>query len=242
MIGIIGGTGLSSFHQGEAAGNRLTPYGETSATMIRSEIDGTSVLFLARHGEPHSIPPHRVNYRANIWAFKQLGVSKLVAVNAVGGISAEMPAGSLVIPDQIVDYSYGRDHTFYDGDNDQLEHIDFSFPFSTELRQSLVAAAAASYIDIIDGATLGVTQGPRLESAAEINRMDSDGCELVGMTAMPEAALARELGIDYASICLVVNPAAGRSDSLITMEQINDVIQFGMTDVRRLLMAAIANL
>jgi 5'-deoxy-5'-methylthioadenosine phosphorylase len=240
MIGIIGGTGLSSFHQGEPVGNLLTPYGETSATIIRSEIDGTSVFFLARHGDPHSIPPHRVNYRANIWELKQLGVSQLIAVNAVGGISAEMPAGSLVIPDQIVDYSYGRDHTFYDGDNDQLEHIDFSFPFTTGLRQFLVATAAASHIDVIDGATLGVTQGPRLESAAEINRMDSDGCELVGMTGMPEAALARELGIDYASICLVVNPAAGRSDSLITMEQINDVIQFGMTDVKRLLLAAIA--
>lgn len=242
MIGIIGGTGLSSFHHGESAADRLTPYGKTSAAIIRSEIDGTSVLFMARHGEPHNIPPHRVNYRANIWAFKQLGVGKLIAVNAVGGISTEMPAGSLVIPDQIVDYSYGRDHTFYDGDTDQLEHIDFSFPFATGLRQFIADAAAATNIDIIDGATLGVTQGPRLESAAEINRMDSDGCELVGMTAMPEAALARELGIDYASICLVVNPAAGRGHSLISMEQINDVIQFGMTDVKRLLLAAIARL
>ncbi len=240
MMGIIGGTGLNSFHQGAPAGDRLTPYGETSTDIIRSEIEGASVLFLARHGEPHRIPPHRVNYRANIWALKQLGVSKLVAVNAVGGISSEMPAGSLIIPDQIVDYSYGRDHTFYDGDNGQLEHIDFSFPFTNELRKSIADAASASNINVINGATLGVTQGPRLESAAEINRMDSDGCELVGMTAMPEAALARELGIDYASICLVVNPAAGRSNALITMEQINDVLQFGMTDVRRLLLAVIA--
>ncbi len=241
MIGIIGGTGLSSFHQGRSVGDRLTPYGETSAAIIGSEIEGIPVCFLARHGDPHRIPPHKVNYRANIWAFKELGVSKLVAVNAVGGITSEMPAGSLVIPDQIVDYTYGRDHTFYDGNNNELEHIDFSFPFASGLRQLIVAAAAASNINIIDGATLGVTQGPRLESAAEINRMESDGCELVGMTAMPEAALARELSIDYASICLVVNPAAGRGHSVITMDQINDVIQFGITDVRRLLMAAIVN-
>ena len=241
MIGIIGGTGLSSFHQGRSVGDRLTPYGETSAAIIGSEIEGIPVCFLARHGDPHRIPPHKVNYRANIWAFKELGVSKLVAVNAVGGITSEMPAGSLVIPDQIVDYTYGRDHTFYDGNNNELEHIDFSFPFAAGLRQLIVTAAAASNINIIDGATLGVTQGPRLESAAEINRMESDGCELVGMTAMPEAALARELSIDYASICLVVNPAAGRGHSVITMDQINDVIQFGMTDVRRLLMAAIVS-
>jgi len=219
MIGVIGGTGLSSLDRGDEVGERLTPY-----------------------GEHHHIPPHCVNYRANIWALKQLGVGKLLAVNAVGGISAEMPARSIVIPDQIVDYSYGRAHTFYDGETDQLEHVDFSFPYDAALRLRVVEAASANSIAVIDGATVGVTQGPRLETAAEINRLDSDGCDLVGMTAMPEAALARELGVDYASICLVVNPAAGRGHSLITMEQIRQVVDDGAIQVKRLLQATIAQL
>lgn len=242
MIGVIGGTGLSSLDRGDEVGERLTPYGETSAAIVRSDMDGVPVLFLARHGEHHHIPPHCVNYRANIWALKQLGVGKLLAVNAVGGISAEMPARSIVIPDQIVDYSYGRAHTFYDGETDQLEHVDFSFPYDAALRLRVVEAASANSIAVIDGATVGVTQGPRLETAAEINRLDSDGCDLVGMTAMPEAALARELGVDYASICLVVNPAAGRGHSLITMEQIRQVVDDGAIQVKRLLQATIAQL
>jgi 5'-methylthioinosine phosphorylase len=242
MIGIIGGTGLTEFAKGDICGERKTPYGETSGEIIRLLIDGQNVFFLARHGHPHTIPPHKVNYRANLWALKQLGVSRLLAVNAVGGITQPMIAGALVIPSQIIDYSYGREHTFSDGNNEKLEHIDFSYPFSAPLRQALIDTAAECSLTTIDQAVYGVTQGPRLETAAEIKRMRKDGCDIVGMTAMPEAALARELGIDYASICLVVNPAAGCSDQLITMADIHRVTDSGMEQIRQWLKVAIAAL
>ncbi|WP_101759608.1 S-methyl-5'-thioinosine phosphorylase [Oceanicoccus sp. KOV_DT_Chl] len=233
MLAIIGGTGLNDFQQGATVGERLTPYGETSAAIIQTQLNGRDVVFLARHGSPHRIPPHKVNYRANLWALKQLGVDRVLAVNAVGGIHPSMPAGAIVIPDQLVDYSYDREHTFFDGVaiGDQaaaLEHVDFSYPYSASLRQALLSAAEHIGLAVSDKAVYAVTQGPRLETAAEINRLERDGCDIVGMTAMPEAVLARELGIDYASICLVVNPAAGRSSTLITMDDIHRVIASGM--------------
>ncbi|MGK0500277.1 MAG: 5'-methylthioinosine phosphorylase [Oceanicoccus sp.] len=239
MLAIIGGTGLSSFQGGEVLGDRSTPYGATSADIIQTSIAGQRLFFLARHGNPHQIPPHKINYRANLWALQQLGVSDIIAVNAVGGISADMPVGAMVMPLQLIDYSYGREHTFFDGDGLDLEHIDFTHPFCPLLRQRLIAAAAASGLKLIDKGVYGVVQGPRLETAAEIDRMESDGCDLVGMTAMPEAALARELSINYASLCLVVNPAAGRSDTEISMADIQRVIDTGMSRVRDLLTAAI---
>ncbi|MCP3907906.1 MAG: S-methyl-5'-thioinosine phosphorylase [Oceanicoccus sp.] len=242
MLAIIGGTGLNEFSQGEEVGERHNHYGYTSAAIIQSEIEGHQVCFLARHGNPHSIAPHQINYRANLWALKQLGVSQILAVNAVGGITPSMAAGALVCPDQLIDYTYDRQHTLYDGADDKLEHIDFSYPFSQRLRTALSNAAAHCSLPLLDKAVYGVTQGPRLETAAEINRMDRDGCDIVGMTAMPEAALARELELDYASLCLVVNPAAGRSDTLITMDDIHRVVDTGMVKVRALLTAAPAEL
>ncbi|MFA7553609.1 MAG: S-methyl-5'-thioinosine phosphorylase [Spongiibacteraceae bacterium] len=242
MLGIIGGTGLNAFHQGSVLALTDTPYGAVSTAMIRSEIGGRSIVFLARHGSPHSIAPDKINYRANIWALKHSGVTQVLAINAVGGINPAMPAGALVIPDQLIDYSYGRKQTFYDGDDGRLEHIDFGEPFSQDLRQKVIDAAGACSLDIIDGGVYGVTQGPRLETAAEINRMERDGCDVVGMTAMPEAALARELQLDYASICLVVNPAAGRGDSPITMADIHRVVDSGMIKVCHLLTQTISTL
>ena len=247
MLAIIGGTGLNQFHQGEASDLRSTPYGETSAAVIQSSIAGKQVCFLARHGSPHTIPPHKINYRANLWALQQLGVTQVLAVNAVGGINASMPAGALVVPDQLVDYSYGREHTFYDGvavggSEASLEHIDFSYPFSESLRGVLLATAQQCGLAVSQSGVYAVSQGPRLETAAEINRFENDGCDIVGMTAMPEAALARELGLEYASLCLVVNPAAGRSAALITMDDIHRVIDAGMESVRQLLAATIAQL
>lgn len=245
MLAIIGGTGLSEFQCGKPCDLRATPYGETSAEIIETQIDDRSVCFLARHGNPHAIPPHKINYRANLWALKQLGVSQIVAVNAVGGISASMPVGALVIPDQLVDYTHGREHTFFDGCTAggeilPLEHIDFSYPFSIILREQLLAAAQQCGLTVSEEAVYAATQGPRLETAAEINRLERDGCDIVGMTAMPEAALAREIGLDYASVCLVVNPAAGRSAELITMDDIHQVIESGMGKLRQLLLAVIA--
>jgi len=180
-----------------------------------------------------------VNYRANLWALKELAVSRIIAVNAVGGINPTMPPESIVIPDQLIDYSYGREQSFFDGLSQPLDHIDFSQPFSPACCQDIAQAAQVQSIAVHRGGVYGVTQGPRLETVAEINRMANDGCDMVGMTAMPEAALARELGIDYASICLVVNPAAGRADGVISMADIHAVIERGMLNVKRLLLEVI---
>ena len=239
MIGVIGGTGLNTFQQGSVLESPNTPYGEVSAAITQQAIAQRTVFFLARHGSPHRIPPHKINYRANLWALKQLGVTQVIAVNAVGGITSPMQAGTLVIPDQIVDYTYSREHTFFDGSGGDLDHVDFSYPFSESLREVLVVAASTIGATIVNRGVYAATQGPRLESAAEVDRLERDGCDVVGMTAMPEAALARELSIEYASVCLVVNPAAGRSDKLITMDDIQAVIDSGMDRVRALLAQAI---
>jgi 5'-methylthioinosine phosphorylase len=241
-IAVIGGTGLN-----DMAGAALieqhyvdTPYGATSAPVQIVAVGTRHCAFLARHGQPHHIPPHRVNYRANLWALRAQGCSKVIAVNAVGGISAALAAGCLVIPDQIIDYTSGREHTLYDGTAAALEHVDFSYPYTAQLRALLLQASRSTGIAALDGGVYGATQGPRLESAAEIERMARDGCDLVGMTGMPEAALARELGLAYAALCLVVNPAAGRAPGEITMAQINAVLATGMQQVRTVLAAALS--
>ena len=230
MIGVIGGTGFDSLEGFEEIRRDTidTPWGPPSAPIIRRACDESEFVFLARHGEGHTIAPHKINYRANLAALKLVGVSNVVALTAVGGIHPTTAPGSVVLPDQLVDYTWGRDHTFYDGEplptwvpGDTLEHIDFSRPFSEPLRKRLKAAADTRGVKLLDGGVCGVTQGPRLETAAEIDRLDTDGADLVGMTAMPEAALARELGMDYAVISMVVNAAAGRSEDPINMEVIH---------------------
>lgn len=236
---VIGGTGLSSLCDGMTIGERNTPYGETSADLISGDQAGQPFAFLARHGNPHTIPPHCVNYRANIWALKQAGVKHIIAINAVGGINDNMPSGALVFPDQLIDYTYGRDHTYSDSDQVALEHIDFSAPFSLQIIDTLKESASKLGFQYHTPATYGVTQGPRLETAAEIIRMERDGCDIVGMTAMPEAALAAELGMSYASICLVVNPAAGKSNKPITLDDIHAVLAAGIDDIKELLKVVI---
>lgn len=241
-LGIIGGTGLNAlFADGFETLNIETPYGKLSSHLSVSTINGVPVAFLPRHGSPHHIPPHKINYRANIWALRQAGIERIVAVNAVGGISPNMVTGALVVPDQLIDYTWDREHTYFDGEAESgLEHFDFSYPFDASLREALQQAAAGlTGVELVPGGTYGVTQGPRLETAAEINRMARDGCDVVGMTAMPEAGLARELEMAYASLCLVVNPAAGRSDTEITMEDINRVVEQGMRRVRDVLSGAV---
>ncbi|MDX9875706.1 MAG: S-methyl-5'-thioinosine phosphorylase [Spongiibacteraceae bacterium] len=250
-IAIIGGTGLNQMAELAPLDERrpVTPYGETSAPLQLLQRDGVAFWFLARHGQPHRIPPHRVNYRANLWALRDAGVREVIAVNAVGGITERAATGAVVVPDQIVDYTYGREHTFYDGvvglrsDMAQhgvtcaaaLEHVDFGEPYSAGLRQRLLEAAQAAGVAAVDGGVYGATQGPRLETAAEIRRMERDGCDLVGMTGMPEAALARELGLAYAALCLVVNPAAGKAPGEITMADIQRVLEQGMGQVTAVL-------
>lgn len=243
-IAIIGGTGLTKL-DGPAIAQSLavtTALGAPSSLLQCGTWAGKDVVFLARHGHPHALPPHKVNYRANLLALKEQGVEAILAVNAVGGIHANMQSGVIAIPDQIIDYTHGRDGTFFDGDYLPLQHIDFTYPYSETLRQAILDAAATAQINVENFGVYGATQGPRLETIAEIKRMEIDGCDLVGMTGMPEAALARELGIPYASICLVVNPAAGKSAGEITMDDINAVIATGMQRVRDLLAATLERL
>ena len=241
-IAIIGGTGLTSLEGLEATEETAvdTPWGVPSGPVVRGRFAGRDVLFLARHGPGHTIPPHRVNYRANIWALKQLGVERVVAVAAVGGIHPAFAPAAVAIPDQIVDYTWSRAQTFHEDDLDEVVHIDFTEPYSARVRGGLVAAAADAGIAIVDWGTYGVTQGPRLESAAEIDRMERDGCHVVGMTGMPEAALAREAGLDYAHCAVVVNAAAGRGDGPITMDEIRRHLEVGMRAVHGLLASYLA--
>jgi 5'-methylthioinosine phosphorylase len=241
-VAIIGGSGLTNLKNLKITRREVirTPYGEPSAPMVFGELAGREAVFLPRHGAGHTIPPHDVNYRANIWALKQTGVNNVVAVNAVGGISSGyMTPGSLVIPDQIIDYTYGREHTFFGSESKQVTHVDFTWPYCEELRQILIQAAARAKLDAIGQGTYGATQGPRFESAAEIRRMERDGADVVGMTGMPEAGLARELELCYASVAVVSNPAAGKSREVISLREIEKYLETGMARVRLLLEQAI---
>jgi 5'-deoxy-5'-methylthioadenosine phosphorylase len=236
-LAVIGGTGLDQLPELRIV-DRVTvetPYGAPSAAVSVGELQGRRVGFLARHGDDHHLPPHKVNYRANLWALHSLGVRKVIAVAAVGGITGEMRPARLVFPDQIVDYTWGREHSYWDGAaGSQMLHADFSEPYSPALRERCIAAARALGLDAVEAGVYGATQGPRLESPAEIRRMARDGCDLVGMTGMPEAGLARELGLQYACCAVVVNWAAGVGTGDIHAE-IETCIDEGMGKVRRLL-------
>lgn len=238
-LAIIGGTGLSQLADLKIikSDSLSTPYGAPSAEFITGELNGKEVIFLARHGNPHSIVPHKINYCANIWGLKQLGVGNIIAVAAVGGITPEMIPAHIVIPDQIIDYSYGRKHTFFEGQGDPVTHIDFSYPYSQTLRARLIHAAKQAGVSISPIGTYGCTQGPRLETAAEIKRMEQDGCDLVGMTGMPEAALAKELAINYATVSVVANWAAGKTEGEITLSEIEQNLHKGMANAAELLKA-----
>jgi 5'-methylthioadenosine phosphorylase/5'-methylthioinosine phosphorylase len=232
-LAIIGGTGLTRLAhlQIERRERVSTPYGEPSAELVFGRLHDQELVFLARHGDPHVTPPHKVNYRANIRALQQVGVSSILAVAAVGGIRADMVPGKIAVPDQIIDYTYGRAHTFFEDDLAQVTHIDFTRPYSEWLREKLLTAAEVAGIAVIDGGVYGCTQGPRLETAAEIARLERDGCDLVGMTGMPEAALARELDLDYACCAVVANWAAGKQAGEITLAEIEANLVAGMADL-----------
>jgi 5'-deoxy-5'-methylthioadenosine phosphorylase len=236
-IAIIGGTGLDQLDGLQIAEKIAvdTPYGAPSAPIQKGIYNGKAVFFLARHGEQHEWPPHRVNYRANMYALKQLGVTQVIAVNAVGGIHHDMGPAVICVPDQIIDYTWGRIHTYSDDAQSPLQHIDFTYPYAEQTRELLLRAADAAGVIALARGVYGCTQGPRLETIAEIRRMQRDGCDLVGMTAMPEAPLAREIGVDYASLCVVANWAAGCTDELITMEAIDATLKVGMENIRKVL-------
>jgi 5'-methylthioinosine phosphorylase len=213
-LAVIGGTGvyrLASLEAAEAFEGD-TPWGAPSGPVRIGTIRGRRVAFLARHGEGHSLPPHRVNYRANLWQLKQLGAARVLAINTVGGITERFGPQVLALPDQLIDYTWGRAASFWDGEGGEVLHVDFGDPYTPSLRAEVLAAAARAGTALVDGGCYGATQGPRLETRAEIARMRRDGCDLVGMTGMPEAGLARELGLDYACLAVVANWAAGCSD------------------------------
>jgi len=239
LLGIIGGSGLTRLNALEIHRQELvtTPYGDPSAPLTFGRFDGAPVVFLPRHGAPHTIPPHRVNYRANLWAMKDAGVDHVVGMAAVGGITAAMGPGVLAVPDQVIDYTWGRAHTLFEADLSSVTHIDFTDPYCDELRQVLLQAAERAGVEVYDGGTYAATQGPRLESTAEILRLERDGCDLVGMTGMPEASLARELGLCYASLALSVNWAAGKGEGPITMAEIERNLEHGMAKARKILAA-----
>jgi 5'-methylthioinosine phosphorylase len=241
-LAVIGGSGLYQLAGLENAQRHVleTPYGAPSGAIVVGDFAGKRLAFLARHGESHSVPPHRVNYRANVWALHQLGARKVVGVNAVGGIRADMGPRVIVVPDQVIDYTHGRYTSFCDIDGAEVKHIDFSEPYTASLRHALLAAASRAGIAAIDGGCYGATQGPRLETRAEIARMKRDGCDLVGMTGMPEAALARELELDYACLALVANFAAGCGDEEeISIEEIFAHLAAATAEVPKILGALI---
>jgi 5'-methylthioinosine phosphorylase len=224
-IALIGGTGLYRL----AALDNVeefatpTPYGDASGPVRIGQLGAHTVAFLARHGESHSVPPHRINYRANLWLLREAGAKRIVAVNAVGGITQAWAPAVLGLPDQLIDYTWGRISTLCEEPGTEVLHVDFGDPYTPALRRALLAAAKAAGVDMLDGGCYGVTQGPRLETRAEVARLRRDGCDLVGMTAMPEAALARELGLDYACLALVANWAAGcgpEPEREITMDEV----------------------
>lgn len=239
MLAIIGGSGLTQLANLEVVRREVvrTPYGDPSGAITFGTIRGQPVAFLARHGYGHTIPPHRVNYRANIWALAQQNVKYILGVASVGGIRDDLKPGTLAVPDQLIDYTYGREFTYFHGTDRSVVHVDFTEPYCEALRQRLLSAAGAAGEALVPGGTYGVTQGPRLETKAEIDRLERDGADMVGMTGMPEAALARELNLCYAHIAVIVNYAAGRGDSLhgIKLADVNAVASEALARVHRII-------
>lgn len=241
-LAIIGGTGLTRLPGLRSTGESSldTPWGPASAPVVKGLMAGREVFFMARHGDPHRIPPHRVNYRANLWALKEAGADEILAVNAVGGIHPAMGVGHFCVPHQLIDYTWGRQSTYFEEELEAVTHIDFTHPYDESLRQRLIGVLARVGVAHSAYGVYAATQGPRLETAAEISLLERDGCDIVGMTGMPEAALARELGMPYASLSLVVNPAAGKGQGVITMAEIEKVMEGGMEQARTIINAMIA--
>ena len=239
MLAIIGGSGLTQLANLEVSRRKVarTPYGEASGPLTFGRICARDVIFLARHGYGHTIPPHEVNYRANLWALKDAGADGVVSVASVGAIRKDLKPGSLAIPQQMIDYTWGRRSTFFEGPGTPVSHIDFTEPFSASLRELLLRAAAGAREKVFDGGVYAATQGPRLETAAEINRLERDGADMVGMTGMPEAVLAREISLEYATVAVVANYAAGRCDSAhaVPLDKIGVILEEAMGRVRRII-------
>jgi 5'-methylthioinosine phosphorylase len=243
-LAIIGGSGFTRLEGLQITRREVvhTPYGEASAPLTHGLLGGRRIVFLPRHGAGHTIAPHKINYRANIWALRDIGARRVLAMAAVGGITPPMEPGSIVIPSQIIDYTYGRDNTFFETDLTEVTHIDFTDPYCAELRERLLHAGQSVGLMLVESGTYAATQGPRLETAMEIKRLERDGCDVVGMTGMPEAALAREMGLCYATCAVVANWAAGKGAGTITMEQIETTLSGAMGPARTLLTQLVSEL
>ena len=236
MIAIIGGSGLTQLANLEITHRQIvrTPYGEPSGPLTFGRIGSRQVAFLARHGYGHTLAPHEINYRANLWALNAQQAKRVIAVCTVGAISPALSAGMIALPDQIIDYTWGRPSTYFEGAEQPVTHIDFTHPYDEETRRMALEAARDAGVPLFDGGTYAATQGPRLETKAEIDRIERDGATMVGMTGMPEAALARELKLAYAALAVVVNPAAGRGASAhaVSIDDIARVVEETMGGVR----------
>jgi 5'-methylthioinosine phosphorylase len=252
MLVFIGGTGFTQLPGFKTSRELaiITPYSDQAVMLACGYLGGSAqqIGFLPRHGAGHSLPPHRINYRANVFALREAGATAILAVNAVGGIHADMGPGVIAVPDQIIDYTHGREHTFFDGRLTGIEspdqfsatvtHVDFTDPYDQALRQLLISSASEVQVPVLPQGVYGATQGPRLESPAEIRRMQRDGCDMVGMTGMPEAGLARELSLPYACIALSVNWGAGLSNEVISVDGIRQVLASGMNSIEAVLLRA----
>ncbi len=244
LIAIIGGTGLNQWGDLQITGSKTvqTPYGAPSAPLVHGKVGGVDAVFLARHGEGHKLPPHAINYRANLWALQAVGASAVVAVAAVGGIASWFAPGEVAIPDDVLDYTWGREHSYSDGrEGSALVHVEFGKPYAAALREKLLKAAASGDVRVAGAGVMAVTQGPRLETPAEVRRLQRDGADMVGMTGMPEAALAAELGLPYACLAVSVNWAAGIQGLEDIHAQIEQSIEQGMSKVRKILAATLVS-
>lgn len=245
MLAIIGGRGLTQLANLKITHQQVmrTPYGEPSGAFLFGTLNQHEVIFLARHGYGHTIPPHLVNYRANLWVLREQGASAVISVATVGGIRADLKPGVIVVPDQIIDYTHGRDATYFEGRDKPYSNTDFTIPYSASLRNHILRSAKTAKQPCVDGGVYAATQGPRLDSIAEINRYERDGADMVGMTGMPETALARELELNYAAIAVVANYAPGRGDSAngINIESVNATASAAMDRVRGILACVVNN-
>ena len=244
-LAIIGGTGLYKLAdlQDVETHQPVTRYGAASGPIRIGTLAGHRVAFLARHGEGHSLPPHLINYRANLAALQALSARRVLALNTVGGITERFGPRVLACPDQLIDYTWGRISTICEEPGTEVLHVDFGEPYTRALREAVLAAAARAGVDLVGGGCYGATQGPRLETRAEIARMRRDGCDLVGMTGMPEAGLAREMGLDYACLGIVANWAAGAGpdpDEVITLQDVLDNVAAASSGLPDLLQALLA--
>ncbi|TFH12517.1 MAG: S-methyl-5'-thioinosine phosphorylase [Nitrosomonadales bacterium] len=239
MFAIIGGSGMAQLSCLEISHRKIirTPYGEPSGPLTFGSINKYEIVFLARHGYGNTIPPHAVNYRANLWALNSLNLTRIVSVASVGGIRSDLAPGKIVIPDQIIDHTYGRKFTYFEDAEKPVTHIDFTEPYCAITRGYILKAAKIGNEEIIDGGVYAAMQGPRLETAAEINKLEREGADMVGMTGMPEAALAKELGLRYATIAVVANYAAGRGTNAhaIRLEDVHAVLDNSMVGVRKII-------